>query len=287
MPVDADRTGQQSFAQQATGVDDMEGFIEQGPDGQIPISADTPQGIVDDLADAANKLAFGDFEGRNEEELFNSQYTGIKQQVKREQGLTALALYNRYEPLVKAATLHISDEENDSFGGKIASGDQFLVKQIDTQTFADNTNGQGPDPAVGPGDRVFSTGGTTDAAGTSAFGIVPREAAGSFSSGDNYGTLTGQILIITHYVETTNGRVIESVQDRVTTDNHGQRSPSPIYDVVNRGNEGVIPRDGALVVDHDNEGYQCLGRALSNAETDIMPQGVEITQFNNLPTLSA
>lgn len=236
---------------------------------------DTPDALVDDLVQATKKYAWGVTEGYNEYELFREQYAHIKQVAYRELGLTALELYNRYQLIVEAAILKVTNwgDITGDFLGNRAREDakQWMIRQIQTDTFDIDAN-----------ERIFTTGDHSATAGH-PFHVVPRNAVAANT--DTYTTVNDkQMVLIFYYQSDLSPRVLECISERIA-DSLGWRAPFDIYSQLQRGNTGIATRPGCLVVD-DNEELDINAWCLANAETDIMPQGVDIITRDEIQELN-
>lgn len=224
--------------------------------GYTPFTEET---LRQKLAQASQDLGWGEVRGLAEKDLFLYQYRQIKQEVVREAGLTALQWYDTYQPLVEAATLLLGSEDKagEDFLGTEATSDQLFIRQINTDTFD-----------MATGDKIFSTG------GTGTFYAVPRAAVGGPDPGAYTLPTDDQMLVIFYYMNTLNTKVFERLQEKLN-DDIGTRRAFEVYNGLNRSNQGLIPRAGALVVE-DGRDYQLVAEVVANSDIDLLPQGVEI-----------
>lgn len=230
---------------------------------------DTPADLRKDLLDATTKYGFGEVSGFDEYRLFRTQYNQIKSVVYREAGLTALAMYDKYRPIVEAAILRVTSvgDVTGTFMGPASSSsaEQWIARQIVEDTFGMST-----------ADRIHSTG------GTGTFHVVPRGNVGA--SPGTFGTTNDkQMLVIFYYQNDLNPRTVETIQEN-SNDDIGNRSPFEVYSQMQRGNEGVILRPGCLVID-DNKNIDIDAHVLQNEDVTLMPQGVDIDTRDNVTEL--
>ena len=251
--------------------------VLKGKDYVKALCPDTPSALIDSLVEATKKYAWGQTEGFNEYSLFREAYAHIQNVALRERGLITFQLYERYRPIVEAAVLKVTnwgDTTGDFLGPRARTlSDQWMIRQICTDSVG-----------MVAGDRTFTTGGTSGGVGNYPFHIVPRVAVGSDS--DTYTTVNDkQMMLIFYYQSDLETGVLERVGEYID-DSVGWRAPFDVYSQLKRGNEGIATRPGCLVVD-DNRKLDINAWCLENAETDIMPQGVdlntrmEIQEVNN------
>lgn len=242
------------------------------------ICPDIPDALVDDLVQATKKYAWGIAEGYDEYHLFREEYAQIKQVAVREHGLTALELYDRYMPVAEAAVLKVTnwgDTTGDFLGSRArADAEQWMMRQINTDSVG----------LVAADDvRSFATGGASVDTTDYPYHIVPQAAVGSDTT--YYTTIDDkQILLIFYYQSSLSPRVLESVSEHLN-DSVGWRTPFDVYSQLQRGNEGIATRPGCLVVD-DNKQLDINAWCLEDANTDILPQGIDIITRDQIQELS-
>lgn len=228
---------------------------------------DIDPSLADDLVEAAEKYGWGRVKDYDEHMLFMQQYMQIKQQVYREAGLAAFELYDRYQKIVEAAVLKITnwgDITGDFMGHLARAGtEQWMMRQMSTDTFFDATPAQCVTSA-----SIF------EAMALNAQILVPRNALGGTCHTYN----DEQMYLIFYYRNDLNPRVIDWVQETVT-DDWGVRPPMDVYGQMQKGNMGIVTRPGCLVVD-DNQDYDVMGYGLAVAEHDFMPQGIDLITRN-------
>lgn len=236
---------------------------------------DTSGDLVEKLVKAVDKSAFGKIVGNyNEYCLFRRQYEQICQVALRESGFTAFELYRLYKPIVEAAVLKLLTETGteESFYGSQAYGanaDRFTMRQIQTDTFG-----------IAAGNRTYPTGGVSTAG--NPFHVVPRHAVGADPTVYTT-TVNEQMLLIFYYQSDLGPRVLESISEYIN-DSLGWRVPFDIYSQLQRGNMGITQRPGCLVVE-SNKKLDINAWCLESANTDIMPQGIEICKRKNIQEL--
>jgi len=242
-----------------------------GEDFIEALCPDTPNDLRKQLVDAANTYGWSkDVKGMSEYKLFLSQYNQIKQAVYREAGLTALRLYDKYQPIVEAAIMRVTStgDVTGNFTGPISSdkAEEWVIRQINEDTFG-----------MSAGNRVFSTGG----AGT--FHVIPRAGVGASDPGSYTTQSDKQMLLIFYYQNDLNPRTVETIQES-SNDDLGNRAPFDAFSQMQRGNEGLITRPGCLVID-DNKTIDINAHVLQNTDVDLMPQGIEINTRDQVTEL--
>jgi hypothetical protein len=244
------------------------------------ICPDVPDALVDDLVQATKKYAWGIAEGYDEYHLFREEYAQIKQVAVREHGLTALELYDRYMTVAEAAVLKVTnwgDTTGDFLGSRAReSSEQWMMRQQCTDSFAFATDTE----------RILATGALSNTASNFPYHIIPQKAVGTWdSTADYYTTINDkQMLLIFYYESTLSPRVLETVAEHIN-DSVGWRAPFDVYSQLSRGNEGIATRPGCLVVD-DGKHLSINAWCLINAETDILPQGVDIITRDQIQELN-
>jgi hypothetical protein len=247
------------------------------------ICPDIPDALVDDLVQATKKFAWGIAEGYDEYHLFREEYAQIKQVAVREHGLTALELYDRYMTVAEAAVLKVTnwgDTTGDFLGSRAReSSEQWMMRQINTDSVG----------LVTANDvRIIATGSTSITSDPPRpFHIVPQAAVSAWDSAADYYTTKQdkQMLLIFYYESSLSPRVLETVSERIN-DSVGWRAPFDVYSQLSRGNEGIATRPGCLVVD-DGKQLSINAFNLINAETDILPQGIDIITRDQIQELNA
>lgn len=251
------------------------GFELSEEDYVKAICPDIPDALVGDLVQAASDYAWGIAEGYDEYALFREQYAQIKQVAVREHGLVALELYDRYRTIAEAAVLKVSnwgDTTGDFLGPRAReSAEQWMIRQINTDSVQIEDEG-----------RTFNTNALSLTA-DHAFHIVPRVAVSADTTA--YTTIDDkQMLLIFYYESTLSPRVLEFVSEHLN-DSVGWRTPFDIYSQLARGNEGIATRPGCLVVD-DNKQLDINAWCLAIADTDIMPQGIDLITRDQIQELN-
>ena len=242
---------------------------------------DTADDLIEKLVKATERYAFGRVEGKYDEYcLFRRQYERICRVALRESGLTAFELYKRYKPIVEAAVLKLLTEKatEEVFYGNRAtvSSDKFIMRQIQTDTF--NLGGQNRVPAA---DRTFTTGDVSTAG--RPFHVVPRVIVGTDAT--TYTTIANEQMILIFYYQSDLGpRVLESISENIN-DNLAWRTPFDIYSQLQRGNMGIAQRPGCLIVE-SNRNLDINAWCLEDADTDILPQGIEIVKRKHIQELN-
>lgn len=218
----------------------------------------------------------------DEHMLFLQQYMQIKHQVYREAvevggdpvgGLSAFNLYDRYQKIVEAAVLKITnwgDLTGDFLGhiARTATTTQWIVRQMSSDTFYNGINQCIPQANY---NEVLTAGSQL---------LVPRVGSGQA----NCVTYNDeQMYLIFYYRSDLNPRGVEYIQETVN-DDWGQRPPMDVYAQSQKGNMGIITRPGCLVVD-DNTNYFVGGYPVGLIEHDFMPQGIDLITRNQVHEL--
>jgi len=237
---------------------------------------DTADDVIDKLAEVAHKYAFGVIEGGyNEYCLFRREYERICQVAMRETGgLVKCEIYRKYKPIVEAAVLYQltqAAKEESLYGPRSkVNADSYFIRQICTDTFG-----------ITPSDRTFTITATSD--GGHPFHVVPRVDVSADTS--VYTTVAQeQMILIMYYQSDLGPRLLESISEYIN-DNLTWRAPFDIYSQLQRGNMGVIPRPGCLIVS-SNRQLDINAWCLDTGDVDIMPQGIEICKRQNIQELN-
>jgi hypothetical protein len=136
--------------------------------------------------------------------------------------------------------------------------------------------------------RIIATGNTSITSDPPRpFHIVPQATVSAWDSAADYYTTKQdkQMLLIFYYESSLSPRVLETVSERIN-DSVGWRTPFDVYSQLSRGNEGIATRPGCLVVD-DGKQLSINAFNLINAETDILPQGIDIITRDQIQELNA
>jgi len=224
--------------------------------------------LAGDLIQAVDDFGWGVVQDYDERTLFQQQYMQIKQAAFRERGMTAFELYDRYEPIVEAMVMKVTNwgDITGDFMGIIARDGtlQWLIRQIGIDTFWTD--------AVPRVQCVLATAmfEPLNVIGTAQL-VVPRRAG---AEPEAVMVNDEQMAAIMYYRSDLNPRALENIQEWVN-DNWTLRSPMDVYGQLQRTNQGIVTRPGCLVLD-DNSDYRLYGMPLATIGCDIMPQGVDL-----------
>ena len=254
------------------------GFELSDEDYVKAICPDIPDALVGDLVQATHDFVFGIAEGYDEYALFREEYAQIKQVAVREHGLVALELYDRYRTIVEAAVLKVTnwgDTTGDFLGPRAReASEQWMIRQINTDSLGFATTVE----------RIAKTEGLSSTAPYYPYHIVPQHKVEAHAL-DSYTTIQDkQMMMIFYYESTMSPRVLQSVSERIN-DSVGWRVPFDVYSQLSRGNEGIATRPGCLVVD-DGKNLSINAWSLIDAETDILPQGIDLITRDQIKELN-
>ena len=260
------------------------------------MSPSLPDTKVQDLIRAADKEEWDRQEGVNEKFILDKKLTSIATNVSAELGPFALNMYENSQDLITAGVLRLINEgdRTGSFRGQNArGGSQWDVEQLTPSALNPDVD------AVGPGDRIFQTGGAGDiniapfadsdsnTSRTPGSGEFSGDGAGSEGDGSHSLNDDTQAAFILGYFSSTNPRALE--QGKLEVDDGVDRTP---FDVYGHQNMGTLQVQEAPSIEYitDDDAFDLNATATQDTTTDFFPFGINVdtaARLNGLSTFQA